>query len=164
MLEGKKIVTRVIHKPARKVLIKRAIAAKDYFAYCEEVGCEVWGFLMSIRSISQEPVGLWLPEAYIKPNTSEYVQGVELPPDYNESIPEGMAMIELGEADYMLFQGEPFLENEYCEAIEGVQAAIKKYHPQPLGYKWDPINPRIQLEPIGERGYIEMVPVKGITC
>jgi len=29
-------------------------------------------------------------------------------------------------------------------------------------YKWDDENPRIQLEPIGKRGYIEMLPVKTI--
>ena len=29
-----------------------------------------------------------------------------------------------------------------------------------LGYKWDKENPRIQLEPRGELGYIELVAVK----
>ena len=33
-------------------------------------------------------------------------------------------------------------------------------NPAFIGYKWDETNPRIQLEPIGERGYIELVPVK----
>ena len=32
-----------IHKPARKVIIKREKKADEYFAYCEEVGCDVWG-------------------------------------------------------------------------------------------------------------------------
>lgn len=27
-------------------------------------------------------------------------------------------------------------------------------------YEWDESNPRIQLEPRGDRGYIELVPVK----
>ena len=29
-----------------------------------------------------------------------------------------------------------------------------------IGYSWDESNPRIQLEPIGTRGYIELVAIK----
>lgn len=35
------IFTQVIERPARKLILKRGIKAEDYFAYCEEVGCEV---------------------------------------------------------------------------------------------------------------------------
>ena len=59
-----------------------------------------------------------------------------------------------------MFQGEPFEEINYCEAIEQVWEAIKKYDPKLIGYEWDNENPRIQLEPIGTRGYIELLPVK----
>ena len=38
--------------------------------------------------------------------------------------------------------------------------AIKKYIPETVGYCWDSTNPRIQLEPIGARGYIELLAVK----
>lgn len=160
MEKVRNVFIQVIHKPARKVLIKRGNSASDYFAYCEEVGCDVWGILMSIKSISKEPVCLWLPKAYIKPGTSEYVQGVELELDYAGEIPEGMEIIELPEADYMMFKGEPFLEVNYIQAIEELKEAIRKYDPSIVGYEWDSLNPRIQLEPIGERGYIEMLPVK----
>lgn len=56
----KNVFVQVIEKPDRKVLIKRGVKASDYFAYCEEVGCDVWGLLQSIRSISGEPVCMWL--------------------------------------------------------------------------------------------------------
>ena len=59
-----------------------------------------------------------------------------------------------------MFQGEPFAEEEFGTAIEQVQNAIKKYDPSIIGYKWDNSNPRIQLEPIGSRGYIELAAVK----
>ena len=36
----------------------------------------------------------------------------------------------------------------------------KKYDPSVIGYEWDEENPKIQLEPIGERGYIELHPIK----
>ena len=57
------------------------------------------------------------------------------------------------------FQGEPFLEEEYCQAIDQLQLAIDKYKLETIGYQLDVKNPRIQLEPIGKRGYIELLPV-----
>lgn len=48
MGDTKSIFLQVIDKPARKVMIKRGVAASDYFAYCAEVGCDVWGLLTSI--------------------------------------------------------------------------------------------------------------------
>ena len=72
------IFIQVIDKPVRKAVIRRGVGAEDYFAYCEEVGCDVWGLLTSMRSLCGEPVCLWLPEKMRKPGTSIYVQGVEV--------------------------------------------------------------------------------------
>ncbi len=160
MKDVKNVFIQVIEKPARKVIIKRGKTAKNYFEYCEEVSCDIWGLLTSIPSISSEPVCLWLPKSYIEPETSEYVQGVEVPVDYDGVIPEGLDVIELPKCQYMMFQGEPFAEEDFCEAIDQVWDAIKKYDPSAVGYVWDDNNPRIQLEPIGTRGYIELVAVK----
>ena len=162
MKEVKNVFIQVVEKPVRKVIIKRGKEAKDYWKYCEEVGCDVWGLLTSIKSISGEPVCLWLPTQYIKPNTSEYVQGVEVSMDYAGEIPEGFDMIELPECKYIMFQGEPFEEADFGEAIQQIWDAFKKYDPQSIGYCWDDTNPRIQLEPIGTRGYIELHPVKSV--
>lgn len=150
------IFIQVIHKPARKILCKRGIKAEDYFPYCEEVGCDVWGLLLSMDSLCGEPVSLWLPEQYKKPGTSTYVQGVEVDKDYHGTVPEGFDVIDLPEADYLMFQGEPFAEEDYCDAIMAVQQAMGNYEPAVIGYAWDDNNPRIQLEPSGNRGYIEL--------
>ena len=162
MSEVKSVFIQVVEKPARKVIIKRGKAAKEYFQYCEEVGCDVWGLLCSMKSISGEPVCLWLPKQYIKEGTSEYVQGVEVPLDFDGQIPEGFDVIELPKCQYMMFQGEPFAEEDFEEAILQVLNAIQKYNPETVGYRWDASNPRIQLEPIGARGYMELHPVKSI--
>jgi len=154
------VFVQLIHKPERKILIKRGTNAKEYFEYCQEVGCDIWGLLMSMDSLCGEPVGLWLPEQYKKPNTSTYVQGVEVPVDFDGVIPEGFDVETLPAADYLMFQGEPFNEEDYCEAIMAVQASMEKYDPAIIGYRWDESNPRIQLEPRGERGYIELKAVK----
>lgn len=158
--EVKSVFVQVVEKPARKVIIRRGREAKDYWKYCEEVGCDVWGLLSSIQSISGEPVCLWLPPRLIKPGTSEYVQGVEVPVDYAGKVPEGFDVIELPKCKYVMFQGEPFEEAGFGEAIQQVWSAAQKYDPQLIGCRWDDANPRVQLEPIGTRGYIELRPVK----
>lgn len=156
----KNVFIQVVEKPARKAIIKRGIKATGYWDYCEEVGCDVWGILTSIKSISGEPVCLWLPESYRKPNTSTYVQGVEVSTEFNGNIPEGFDIIDLPAAKYLMFQGEPFVEEDYCEAIDAVQNSMDRYDPSIIGLRWDNENPRIQLEPIGTRGYIELKAVK----
>ena len=103
---------------------------------------------------------MWLPQRYKKPNTSTYVQGVEVETDYAGTVPEGFDVIRLPEADYLMFRGEPFREEDYCEAIQAVQQAMDRYDPAVIGFRWDDANPRIQLEPRGERGYIELRAVK----
>lgn len=155
------VFVQIIRKTSRKVIIKRGVEATEYWDYCNEVGCDVWGILTSMDSLCGEPVCLWLPEKYIKQNTSKYVQGVEVDADFNGTIPEGFDVITLPECEYLMFQGEPFEEEDYCEAITAVQQAMDKYDPSVIGYKWDDNNPRIQLEPRGERGYIEL---KAVTA
>ena len=162
MGEVKTVFLQVIEKPERKVIIKRGKTATEYFQYCEEVGCDVWGLLCSMKSISGEPVCLWLPKNLIQAGTSVYVQGVEVEMDYSGGIPDGFEVIELPKCKYIMFQGEPFEEENFGEAIGQVWEAIKKFNPQTMGYAWDDSSPRIQLEPVGTRGYIELHPVKSI--
>ena len=162
MSEVKSVFVQVIEKPERKVIIKRGKEATEYFKYSEEVGCDVWGLLCSMKSICGEPVCLWLPSQHILPGTSEYVQGVEVSTDYSGQIPDGFDVVELPKCKYLMFQGEPFEEENFEEAIKEIWAAIEKYNPSSIGYTWDKANPRIQLEPIGARGYIELHPIKDI--
>lgn len=156
------LFVQLMRKPERKVILKRGEKADNYFDYCGEVGCDVWGILSSMDSLCGEPVCLWLPESYKKPGTSTYVQGVEVEQDYSGIIPDGFDVITLPEAEYLMFQGEPFMEENYCQAIQAVQQGMEKYDPSLIGYQWDDTNPRIQLEPRGERGYIELRAVRAI--
>ena len=155
------IFIQTVRRPERLCIIKRADRAENYFAYCEEVSCDVWGILMSMKSICGEPVSMWLPPKYKKPNTSTYVQGVEVGLDYMGIIPEGFDTIHLPETEYLMFQGQPFREEDYCEAIQTVEYAMDNYDPSVIGYCWDE-QPRIQLEPRGERGYIELRAVRRV--
>lgn len=150
------VFVQVIRKPERKVVIRRGKSAEDYFDYCAEVGCDVWGMLTSMDSICGEPVCLWLPEKYKTPGSSTYVQGVEVEQGFEGKIPDGFDVISLPAAEYLAVQGEPFREEDYAQAILSVQYSMNHYDPSLIGYEWDDTNPRIQLEPRGERGYIEL--------
>ena len=65
MSNFKPIYLQLIQRPARALLFKRGVKADHYFAYCEEVGCDVWGLLSSVESLCGEPTGLWLPPALV---------------------------------------------------------------------------------------------------
>ncbi len=157
------IFVQVIEKPERKLLLKRGQRARHYFEYCEEVGCDVWGVLVSVKEALGEPMGLWLPRQMILPGTSEYVQGVELPLDDRGVVPDGFDILSLPACKMMIFQGEPYEDEHFGDAIDALWQAIDRYDPKLYGFSWAPDDgPRFQLEPQGYRGYIEGRPVKQI--
>lgn len=120
-------------------------------------------YIRRLPSISGEPVCLWLPEHLRSPKENVYVQGAEVDIGYDGVVPEGFEVIELPASEYLMFQGEPFAEAGYGKAIQEIWDAQRKYDPSVIGYAWDSGSPRIQLEPIGSRGYIELAAVRKIT-
>lgn len=163
MPETNTIFVQVVERPARKLILKRGINAEDYYAYCEEVGCEIWDELCRIKRALYEPVGMWLPKNLQKPGTSLYVQGVEMPADYTGPVPEGYELIELPACKMMIFQGQPYDDEHFEDAIGSMWKIMKNYNPEIYGFRWaDEDGPRIQLAPQGYRGYIEGRPVREI--
>ncbi len=157
----KSVFVQIIERPARKVLLKRGIKATHYFEYCEELGCDIWSILTSVKEALYEPIGMWLPKHLIKKGTSEYVQGVEVPLNYSNIIPDGFEIIELPPCKMMVFQGEPYDDEKFTDAIDEVWNHIDKFDPNIYGYNWAPdAAPRFQLAPMGYRGYIEARPVE----
>ncbi len=153
---SKAIFVQVVQKKERKLLLKRGKEANHYFAYCEEVGCDIWGTLATIKEALGEPMGIWLPKKMRLPNTSEYVQGVEVPKNYLGPVPEGFDLIVLPPMEMMIFQGEPFKDEEFEDAIQDLWDVMNRYNPELVGYEWDgPDAMRFQLEPQGYRGYVE---------
>lgn len=157
----KSVFVQIIERPTRKVLLKRGIKATQYFEYCEEVGCDIWSILTSVKEALYEPIGMWMPKNLIKKGTSEYVQGVEVPLNYSNIVPDGFEIIELPPCKMMVFQGEPYDDEKFMDAIDEVWNHIDKFDPTIYGYNWAPDTaPRFQLAPMGYRGYIEARPVK----
>lgn len=157
------VFVQVIDRPARKLIIRRGIKAKHYFEYCEEVGCEIWDILSGVKEALYEPIGMWLPDNLIKLGTSVYAQGVEVPEDFSGEVPEGCEIIDLKPCKMMVFQGQPYDDERFEEAINELWEVMKDYNPELYGFKWaDEDGPRFQLAPMGYRGYIEARPVRQI--
>lgn len=158
------VFVQVVERPARKVLLKRGVKAQDYFEYCGEVGCDIWGMLSSVKEALYEPIGMWMPKGLVKNGTSKYVQGVELPLSYDKPIPEGYELTELAPCKMMVFQGPPYDDEKFEEAISDLWGLMETFDPTLYGYEWaDEEAPRFQLAPKGYRGYIEARPVKPVV-
>lgn len=158
------VFVQVVERPARKLILKRGKAAKDYFAYCEELGCDVYQELKDVKDALYEPIGMWLPKNLRRPGTSEYAMGVEMPAGYKGPVPEGYEIIALKPCKMMVFQGQPYDDAKFEQAIGDLWAVMKTYNPEMYGFAWaDEDGPRFQLEPQGYRGYIEARPVRQIN-
>ncbi|SFR64891.1 hypothetical protein [Anaeromicropila populeti] len=124
------------------------------------MGCDVWSVLTSVKEALYEPIGMWMPKKLMPENTSLYVQGVELPMDYDKEIPEGYEIITLEPCTMMIFQGEPYDDDNFMSEISEIFNHIEQFNPEIYGYQWAPeVAPRFQLAPMGYRGYIEARPV-----
>ncbi|MGI6469419.1 MAG: helix-turn-helix domain-containing protein [Syntrophomonadaceae bacterium] len=161
--DTKVVFVQVVERPKRKLILKRGTNADNYYDYCEELGCDIWGELCSIKQALYEPIGMWLPENLQKPGTSKYAQGVEVPFDYQNDLPEGYEIIDLPACKVMVFQGPPFKDEEFEAAINDLWQVMDNYNPELYGFRWaDEDGPRFQLAPMGERGYIEARPVRAL--
>ncbi len=164
MKNANTVFVQVIERPERKLILKRGINAAHYFDYCEEVGCEVWEVLSGIKDALYEPIGMWLPQNLRPEGTSEYAQGVEVPADYKGDVPKGYELISLPACQMMVFQGPPFDDEKFENAIDEIWQIMKTYDPALYGFEWaDDAAPRFQLAPMGYRGYIEARPVRKIN-
>jgi len=158
------VFIQVVERPARKLILKRGIKAEHYFEYCEEVDWKIWDVLSSVKEALYEPIGMWLPENLIKPGTSLYTQGVEVPVGYSGEVPEGCEIIDLAPCKMMVFQGPPYDDENFSEAIRELWDVMKGYDPELYGFSWaDEDGPRFQLCPDGYRGYIEARPVRQLA-
>lgn len=161
------IFTQIVERPARKLILRRSKQADSYFAYCEEVGCGAnnnatpWDILCGIKEAIYEPVGLWLPESMRPAGTGIYAHGVEVPMDYTGEIPGDFDVIDLAPCKLLVFQGEPYNDENFQTAVGICMERIGNFNPEVYGYEYaDEVAPKMQLAPQGWRGYIEMHPVR----
>jgi AraC family transcriptional regulator len=159
------VFVQVVDRPERRLILKRGKKATHYYEYCEEVGCDVWDELGQIKDALYEPIGMWLPETLVRPGTSVYAQGVEMPRAYKGPVPPGFEIITLPAVKMMVFQGPSYDDAKFEEAIGDLWEVMKTYNPKIYGFEWaDNDSPRFQMEPMGYRGYIEARPVRQLKA
>ncbi len=161
------IFTQIMERPARKLILFRSKNAEEYYEYCKEVGSGTpekpapWDILCGMKDTLGEPMGVWLPESMRPANTGKYAHAVEVAADYSGEVPQGFDIIDLPPCKYLIFQGEPYDDEKYAEAVGKCMKNIEKFDPKVYGYVFDyEAAPKFQLAPMGWRGYIEGRPIK----
>ncbi len=149
-----------MQRPKRKLIFLRSKNATDYFSYCEEMGCQWEGLFNSISEKLESAAILELPKILLKDGFSNIASGVEVPLNYNGSIPENCEIVELAECKMLFFESEPFeKEEEFFPACESVFRAAQKYDPTKYGFKYaDDVIPRFNFG--GETRVRYAIPVK----
>ena len=144
----------------RKLIYQKSRKAQDYFSYCEEMGCEWEGLLNSISEKYEQAALVELPDSLVEEGFSKIAAGIEVPLDYNKSIPKTYQIAELPECTMLYFQTEPYEnEEDFCTAIESAYVAIGKYNPELHGYKFAyDIAPSFNLGASARSGAILAVP------
>jgi hypothetical protein len=158
------VTVTAVERPARKLILLRAknTADGDYFAYCEEMGCEWEGLLGSVAEMPASAALLTLPQNLVTPGTSDTAAGIEVPADYAKPIPEGYDAIELPPCAMLFFNGAPYDdENDFCIAIDTVWEAVENYNPGLYGWQPAPeLAPRFNFGAEGALGARMAIPVK----
>lgn len=158
------VTVTAVERPARKLALLRAkrTAGGDYFAFCEEMGCEWEGLLDSIAEKLSPAALLTLPQNYVAPGTSDTAAGVELPASYAKPLPVEYDVIELPQCTMLFFNGAPYEdENDFCIAIDIVWEAVDSYDPELYGWQAAPeLAPRFNFGASGALGARMAIPVK----
>ena len=140
------VTVTAVERPARKLILLRCKTAfksscggGDYFAFCEEMGCDWEGLLSSIPEKFTTAALMGLPQNLVKPGTADSAAGVEVPADYNKPLPEGYEMIDLPPCTMLFFNGAPFENGEdFGIAIDIVFEAIANYNFELYGWQAAP--------------------------
>ena len=135
------VTVTAVERPARKLVLQRAkkTTEGDYFAYCEEMGCEWEGLLNSIPEKFATAALLTLPQNLVAPGTTDTAAGVEVPANYAKPVPDGYDVIDLPPCVMLLFNGAPYEdENDFCIAIDTVGEAVDNYNPGLYGWQAAP--------------------------
>jgi len=158
------VTVTAIERPARKLILQRAVHAKDgdYFAFCEEMGCDWEGLLGSIFEKFDTPALLTLPPNLVRPGTSNTAVGVEVPADYAKPIPECYDVIDVPPCAMLYFVGTPYAdEDDFCIAIDITGQATQSYDPAPFGWQFAPeLAPRFNFGASAATGAKMAMPVK----
>jgi hypothetical protein len=67
--------------------------------------------------------------------TGVYAHGVEVAADFNGEIPDGFDVIDLEPCKLLVFQGEPYNDDDFQTEVGACMERIEKFNPEVYGYK-----------------------------
>ncbi|GHV36287.1 hypothetical protein FACS18949_15520 [Clostridia bacterium] len=136
---SKVVTVTAVEHPARKLILKRTAHSDDYFAMCEEIGCDWEGVLSSIPEKLDEWCYCQLPPNLMSHGTTAAASGVEVPLDYAKPIPDGCDVIELPPCSMLYFRTAPYDDpNDFGIMHEVLSAAFEDYKPELYGWQYAP--------------------------
>ncbi|MCL2840790.1 MAG: AraC family transcriptional regulator [Defluviitaleaceae bacterium] len=155
------VTVQAVTRPDRKLILLRSENATDYFSFCSEKGCDWEGLLNSISEKFDNAAILELPPKFMKNGTSTCAAGVEVPYDFNKSLPEGYEMLDLPQCTMLYFCGMPFEnEEDFGKAIDVVMESIETYRAELYGYAFsDDVAPKFNFGAANKVGAKMAVPV-----
>lgn len=158
------VTATVFTKPKCQLILKRGILSQDYFAYCEEMGCDIFEVLETIPNTSDEVVFIELPPCMMKQGTSKAAVAVEVPIGFCETIPDGLELMELPESQYICFNGAPYKDPSWFgEAHQELYRAIENYQPEQYGYEFAKESaPVFNYFASAEKGVKLSIPIKKV--
>ncbi len=160
---SKTVNVSVVERGARKLIFLRIPTAKDYFAACEEVGCDWEGYYNSIPEKLDYAAGGPLPKNLIKPGTGGYGFFVEVPVGYGKPLPDGYEVAELPPCTYLYFTGMPYDNpDDFYIAIGILNEAIENYPFERFGWEKTDDAPYLGMGAEAETGARTAVPVRKI--
>lgn len=151
------ITYRIIERPRRRAIIKRAVKANNYLEFNKELGYDVWNQLTNLESLLDEHISIWLPKPLIKAGTSGYAVGIIVSKEYDGIVPNGFEIIDLEASKYLMIRIDNF--NNYYSALNEFNEFIASFDIKQLDHKWNKNNPKIELEPINDREIIQLIPI-----
>ena len=157
------VTVTAVERPERKLVLLRSekTTGGDYFAFCEERGCDWEGILNSIPEKLAPAALLTLPQSLVTKETSDTAAGVEVPIDYSKPVPEGYDVIELKPCTMLFFNGSPYdNEEDFCIAIDIVWEAVDNYNPGMYNWQAAPeLAPRFNFGADEKQGARIAIPV-----
>ena len=153
-----------VERPARKMILKRTVHSPDYWAMCEEIGCDWERVLNSIPERLDEWCYCQLPQSLMTPGTTSAASRIEIPIDYAKPIPDGCDVIELPPCTMLYFRSSSYENpNDFGIAHEIVAEAVATYKPELYGWQYAPeLAPEITFNADNKTGVRCARPVRKI--
>lgn len=159
------VTVSTVERPARKIIFLRVPTATDYFAACEEVGCDWEGLLNSIPEKFDTAAGGQLPRHLVAPGTGGHAFMVEVPLGYDKSLPEGYEISDLPPCTYLYFCGMPFDDlNDFPIAIGILNEAMEQYPLEKFGWRRSDSAPELGMGTGAGTGARAAMPVERIRA